>query len=116
MPQARDSRARYRVLADTSTDIILNLNVDGTIRFVSPSIRRLGDYDPADLIGQNANSLIAPEHVDIVRAAHLRTLTSRGEPVPLSISASCVRANRRWFERPTRGPSSSTAASTGPSA
>lgn len=98
----RDSEARYRLLAETSTDIILNLNVNGTIRFVSPSIRQLGGYDPAELIGRDASVLIAPEHIDEVRAAHVRTLAQRGEPVSYEYLGVTRSGALRWFETHAR--------------
>ena len=42
----RDSEARYRLLADNSTDIIMNVDVGGRIRFASPSITQLGGMRP----------------------------------------------------------------------
>lgn len=98
----RDSEARYRVLAETSTDIILNLDVDGRIRFVSPSIRQLGGYEPEDLIGRSAGLLIAPEHRDRVREAHARTIAARGEAVVVDYLACTRTGDARWFETNAR--------------
>ncbi|WP_445191560.1 diguanylate cyclase [Sphingomonas sp. Tas61C01] len=98
----RDSEARYRVLAENSTDIILNIDLDGKIRFVSPSIRQLGGYDPADLVGKNAALLVAPEHRASVHEAHLRTIAAAGEPVGVEYLAVTRSGDLRWFETHTR--------------
>lgn len=42
----RLSEERHRLLAEHSTDILLQLDLDGRIRFVSPSIRQLSGYVP----------------------------------------------------------------------
>ena len=41
----RESEARYRLLADHSTDVILRLDQHNVIRYISPSCRRYG-YEP----------------------------------------------------------------------
>lgn len=100
--ELRDSEARYRVLADHSTDIILNLDVDGRIRFASPSVRQLGGYDPEQLVGRNSIELIAPEHVESVREAHLATLKAGGAPVSVEYLGITRAGERRWFETHAR--------------
>lgn len=57
----RISEARYRLLADHSSDILMQVNVEGLIRYVSPSVRQLGGYDPDTLVGKNAVELISDE-------------------------------------------------------
>jgi PAS domain S-box-containing protein len=56
----RQSEARYRMLADHSTDVIIWANVGGDIRYASPSAKMLG-YDPKDLAGHNIVEFIDPE-------------------------------------------------------
>lgn len=46
-----ESEARYRLLADSVQDVIIQFDSEGAIQFASPSARRLG-YDPVDLIGK----------------------------------------------------------------
>jgi len=98
----RDSEARYRALADHSTDIIMNLDLDGRIRFVSPSIRQLGGFTPAALIGTNASAMIAPDHLESAAAAHRAALAAGGEPVRVEYQAITATGERRWFETHTR--------------
>ena len=56
----RESEARYRMLTDNANDIIVRYDVHGVLEYASPSVRQLG-YEPADLVGRNANDLIHPE-------------------------------------------------------
>ena len=48
------------------------LEPDGTIRFVSPAVRELGYFDPADLIGLNAAVLIHPADREKTSAVHVQ--------------------------------------------
>jgi len=70
----RESEARYRLITDGSSDVIVNLAIDGTIRYVSRSIAELGGHDPAALIGVHAGALIAPEDHERVFAVHRKAL------------------------------------------
>jgi len=62
----------YRSLIENSLDLISILNVDGTIRYASPSHERILGYTLDELVGQNAFTLVHPEDVPSVRAALLK--------------------------------------------
>ena len=95
----RDSEARYRLVTDNSSDVVLNLDPAGIIRFVSPSIGQFG-YDPAALIGQNASILVAPDDVAATTAAHLQSLR---DPTRTFIVEYRVASDPTlWFETHTR--------------
>ncbi len=98
----RLSEARYRLLADHSSDILLHLAVDGEIRFVSPSIRQLGGHDPAQLIGRNSATLVATEHRDRVREAHRATIVAHGRTCTFDYKAQTKSGELRWFETHSR--------------
>lgn len=51
---------RYRMLAENATDILLEWEIDGTLTYVSPSIRQLG-YEPEELAGHRTFDCINPE-------------------------------------------------------
>ncbi|HEY2661608.1 MAG TPA: ATP-binding protein [Caulobacteraceae bacterium] len=57
--QLRESEARYRMLTDRATDIIVRYNTQGVIEFASPSVREMG-YEPEALIGRNLAELTHP--------------------------------------------------------
>ena len=98
----RDSEARYRMLADNSTDIILNLDVDGRIRFVSPSIAQLGGFEPSNLLGRDATLLVVPEDRSSAARSHLTTLRGGGAMVCFEYRAATASGAERWFETHSR--------------
>ncbi len=62
----------YRSLIENSLDLISILNLDGTIRYASPSHERVLGYELEELVGQNAFSFIHADDLEKVRAAFAR--------------------------------------------
>ncbi len=62
----------YRSLIENSLDLVSILNLDGTIRYASPSHQRLLGYPVEDLVGQNAFSFIHTDDLPAVREAFAR--------------------------------------------
>ncbi len=93
-----ESEARYRVLADFSTDIIMVTNLDGRIRFVSPSISQFGDYDPTALIGTFGAAMIAPDYVPAVEQAHRAVVARPDSTINVEFLGITAGQHLRWFE------------------
>ncbi|HUO12352.1 MAG TPA: PAS domain S-box protein, partial [Caulobacteraceae bacterium] len=58
--RAAESEARYRLLADSSTDVVVKVDRNDVIQYVSPSVARYG-YDPEQLLGATGYDLIHPD-------------------------------------------------------
>ncbi|CAO3413824.1 ATP-binding protein [Azospirillum doebereinerae] len=56
-----ESEARYRLLADNVTDMILVIRAGGEITYVSPSVRELLGHEPAEIAGRQAAALLHPD-------------------------------------------------------
>jgi len=65
----RASETRYRLLADHSTDIIVQVDLTDTILYISPACRRMG-WEPEELIGRKRYDLTHPD--DMPRLARIR--------------------------------------------
>lgn len=100
--QLRESEARYRLLTENSTDIILNLEVDGTIRFASPSVTQIGGYAVSQLLGRNATELVDPEDLEPVRETHRIALADPSRTFIVEYRAALGDGSIRWFESHTR--------------
>ncbi|MEO5867593.1 MAG: diguanylate cyclase [Sphingomonas sp.] len=99
----RDSEARYRLLADNSTDIVMNLAPDGAIQYASPSVAQLGGYDPAALIGRNAIDLVTIADRSAVAETHRSALERPEATFIVEYRAMTGNGELRWFESHTRG-------------
>jgi len=96
--ELRESEARYRLLADHSTDIIMSTGLEGCVNFVSPSILSLIQRQPADVIGHRALLLVNTPHRRRVIEAHARALAKPGETVLVDFESQPLIGAPRWFE------------------
>ncbi len=56
----RRSEERFRSLVQNASDIIMILEADGTIRYVSPAIANVLGLQPEDVVGRNAVAFVDP--------------------------------------------------------
>lgn len=75
----RDSEARYRILADHSGDVVLNLDVRGMIQYASPSVQEHVGVPPEDLIGKHVTELVHVADHATVALTHHRALAETAE-------------------------------------
>jgi PAS domain S-box-containing protein len=72
-----DSEARYRMLTDRATDIIVRYDRNGVIEFISPAIRHYG-YEPEQMIGRNMAEFVHPDEGAATEA--VRVAVTHGQP------------------------------------
>ena len=99
---ARTSEARFRLLAEHSTDILLHLEIDGRIRYVSPSIEALSGHKAVQLIGRNSVELVAPEDVERIAEAHRAVVAAGGATQSYEYLGLSADGSMRWFENQSR--------------
>ena len=98
----RLSKERYRLIADHSSDILMQLSTEGLITYVSPSIRQLGGYEPSELIGMSAGMLVAPPFRESVSGFHQTTISCPEQTQCFEYEAVLSDGRRRWFETHSR--------------
>ncbi|MEL6815823.1 MAG: PAS domain S-box protein, partial [Cyanobacteria bacterium J06598_3] len=67
----------FRTLIENSLDIVMILELDGTIGYSSPSVEKVLGYVPGELVGQNVESFIHPEEWVTQRYMPEETLRDR---------------------------------------
>jgi diguanylate cyclase (GGDEF)-like protein/PAS domain S-box-containing protein len=77
----RESEARYRLLADNSSDVITRTSMRGVITWISPSVRRLLGYSPQGLVGAPTAYVIHPEDLQTAITAYRALCQSSPEDV-----------------------------------
>ncbi|MDP4022769.1 PAS domain S-box protein [Methylobacterium sp. NEAU 140] len=63
----RESERRYRLIAETATDIIILSDLDTTRRYVSPAVTATLGYAPEELIGTRPLDFVHPDDVPAYR-------------------------------------------------
>lgn len=67
----------YRALIENSYGVINVMEPDGTLQFVSPSVREIFGYDPEELVGRNAFDFVHPDDLPEITAAIIEGLGTR---------------------------------------
>lgn len=71
----KESEARYRLLADNSTDMVFQLDTELVRRYVSPASRELLGYEPVEMLGIKPVEMAHPDDAPRL-ALTLQTLLS----------------------------------------
>jgi len=75
----REGEARYRLLAENSTDVIWTTGLDGRFTYVSPSVEQLRGFSVAEVLQQHFEDAFAPDSARKVREA-LACLAADSDP------------------------------------
>ena len=92
------SEARFRVLTESSIDLISVVDEDGTMQYQSAALRHLLGYDPADTIGKNVFDLVHRDDLEHVRAAFRRIGETRQLTEPVEFRLRHRDGSWRTFE------------------
>ncbi len=81
----REAKERYRLLAENMSDLVFSVSLEQTITWASPSALLVLGYTSAELIGQSATSLLAPDQLPVLER-YRASLSNRLQPeVPLRL-------------------------------
>lgn len=97
MEKLAASEEQFRLLAENSTDVILRLDTNDTIRWISPSLTPVLGWTPEDAIGHDGKEFLAtPENREQYERDKARVLAGQG-----AVSRAQVRAaagDIHWME------------------
>lgn len=96
-----ESEERYRLMAETATDMISRHTPEGVYLYASPASRTLLGYEPEELVGRSAYEFFHPEDLAPIEKSHVTILE---QP---DISTVSYRIRRKdgsyiWFETTSR--------------
>jgi diguanylate cyclase (GGDEF)-like protein/PAS domain S-box-containing protein len=97
-----ENEARYRLLADHATDIMMTLDPDGTVRFASPSVREIALYAPEVLIGRSMIDMIHADDRGRVKALYHAGLATPEHAYAFEFRAIKADGTVSWFESNNR--------------
>jgi diguanylate cyclase (GGDEF)-like protein/PAS domain S-box-containing protein len=96
----RDSEARYRLMAENSTDMISRTSTRGIILYASDASRRLLGYEPSELIGRSFYDFIF--EVDREEVRYLSSLIHESGPTTFAYRVEKKDGSLVWFETTSR--------------
>ncbi len=77
----QESEVHFRSLIENASDIVILLDMKGYITYASPSVKRIGGYNPDNLIGMNVLDIVHPD--DTLKVAEaMRTGAARPSARP----------------------------------
>jgi PAS domain S-box-containing protein len=76
------SEERYRSLVQNVSDLIMLVDAEGTVRYISPSLKDITGYDPEEMLGQNVFEHAHPEDRAGTQAALGELAENLGEEGP----------------------------------
>jgi PAS domain S-box-containing protein len=104
--QLNEAKNLYRLLADNTVNLVCLHNLNGTLSYVSPSVKSLLGYEPEDLVGKipkdyinkddlgtNENNLFEFINSNEKGAQELRFKNSNGDYIWLEISVTIIEEN-----------------------
>ncbi|WP_296450518.1 PAS domain S-box protein [Phenylobacterium sp.] len=74
----RKSEARYRLIADKMTDVVVQMDAEGRLTYISPSVRAYG-YEPDDLLGLTTDQIVHPDDFQRIMANRAPGSDYRGD-------------------------------------
>jgi diguanylate cyclase (GGDEF)-like protein/PAS domain S-box-containing protein len=96
----RESEARYRLMAENSTDMISRTSNLGIILYASDASRRLLGYEPSELIGHSFYDFIF--EVDREEVRYLSSLIHESGPTTFAYRVEKKDGSLVWFETTSR--------------
>ncbi len=97
----RESEARYRMLAENISDLVMRVDPKNIISYVSPSCRVMLGYEPEEMLGRSGVEYVHPDDLAIPLTRQMVALEPNADPSPLIYRMRCKDGHYIWVE--TRG-------------
>jgi PAS domain S-box-containing protein len=81
----QESEQRFRSLVQNSTDITTILELDGTVRYVSPIFYRMFGYSPGDILGENVFDFIHEDDIQDVQDVFIELKNTKHQTNPIEL-------------------------------
>lgn len=92
----------FRMLAENSGDVIMQIGPDMKARYVSPSCTRLLGWLPEEMLGHGPEVFVPPEHLQGIAAETALMLAGADEGVPLALEVRRKDGTTVWVESKAR--------------
>lgn len=92
------SEQKFKSLVQNGSDIIAVLDEQGTFQYVSPTALTIAGYQPEELVGKNAFSLIHPDDVSYVLEKLQEVIDDKNDHVPTQHRFRAKNGDWVWLE------------------
>jgi diguanylate cyclase (GGDEF)-like protein/PAS domain S-box-containing protein len=94
----KESEERFRSLVQNTSDIITILEVDGTVRYISPAVERVTAHKPEEQIGTKAFASVHPDDRERALSIFAEVLKKRGLHPPVEFRVLHKDGSWRYLE------------------
>jgi len=95
----RENEEHFRMITENMQDMVCQLFDDGTIAYISPSVKDLLGYEPGELLNTNVYSLIHPNDLERIKNEVAIKLEKEGGPKSFIEYRICKKNGTYiWFE------------------
>ncbi|MHB1209235.1 MAG: EAL domain-containing protein [Acidimicrobiales bacterium] len=88
--------SHYRMLAESASDVVYQVDLEGTLRWVSPSVTRVLGWQADELLGRHYSMLIADEDIGLTTLSR-DTLHAGGSVEPYELRYKTSSGALRWM-------------------
>lgn len=81
----RQSEEHFRSLIENSSDLVAELNPDGTVFYLSPSVKRVLGYEPEAMVGQSVWDFVHAEDLQRAQQAMQSVISTAGNTVSMVV-------------------------------
>ena len=99
----KESEARYRLVSECSTDIVMNRDSDGIIRYISPAVFKATGYVPDQVLGRRWSDFMEPEFHAAYDAMHAAAMEQPHRTHILEYRIRRSNGLSGWFESHAQG-------------
>lgn len=89
------SESRFRALIENASDITIVITASGLIKYISPSVKRVGGYDPEEVLGRNILEFVHPDDLPMIKT-NLAQIMTDDSANTLLVEARCQRKDGPW--------------------
>lgn len=97
----QQSEAKFRLMAENSTDMISRHTLDGVYLYASNACHHLLGYEPEELIGHSAYEFFHPEDINKINNSH-NYIVEKTDIYTVTYRIICKDGHYIWFETTSR--------------
>jgi len=77
----RESEEKYRDLVENINDVLISLDAEGVVTYISPVVKQATGYSPEEIIGHPYSDFVYPEDLPKINEGFGQTLSGNSTPV-----------------------------------